>query len=203
MRFFVALAAIVIAAGCRRTENADRRGDTTVAPPVSVDTISRSEALDCGITGTAVISDEAVGELKVGRSVEDIRALCDILTDAQELGSEGMQERVVVVRIAGEPVRAVIRNNKVWRVEITSPRIKTVDSLGVDTPLHAIATKPGAEFHPGEDGVYGFVAVHCALSFRFSIPLRPPRGSGWTPEAIDKAHGDAAVDKVLLTQCRR
>jgi hypothetical protein len=203
VRIFFALAAIVIAAGCRRSENADRRGDTTVTPPVSIDTASRSEALTCGVTGKAVIGDDGVGELRVGRSVEDIRQSCEVISDSEEQGSEGMNERVLVVRIAGEPVRAVVTDNKVWRVEITSPRITTADSLGVDTPLRIIAAKRGARFHPGEDGVYGFVADHCALSFRFDVPLRPPRGSQWTPEAIDKAHGDAAVNKVLVTQCQR
>lgn len=202
MRILFALAAIVIAAGCSRSDKADRRGDTTVTPPVSVDAASQPEARDCGVTGNAVISDDGVGELRIGRSADDIRRLCDVIADSNEQGSEGMKERVVIVRIAGEPVRATITDDEIRRVEITSPRMRTSDSLGVDTPLRVIATRRGARFEPGEDGVYGFVADHCALSFRFAVPLRPPRGSDWTAEAIDKAHGDAAVNKVLITQCQ-
>ena len=61
----------------------------------------------------------------------------------------------------------------------------------------------GAQFAPGEDGVYGFAADHCGLSFRFSLPLRPPAGGQWTAAAIDKDHGDAVVDRVLVVRCRK
>jgi hypothetical protein len=202
VRILFALAAIVIAAGCRKSDDAGRRGDTTVIPPVSVDTVSHVMTRDCGVTGTPVLTDEGIGDLKIGLGVDDIRARCEILSDSEELGSEGSKERVVVTRIGRESVRSVIVDDKIWRIEITTPRPATADSLGVDTPLHRIATRRGARFVPGEDGVYGFVADHCGLSFRFSVPLRPPRGSDWTPQAIDRAHGDAAVDKILVTQCR-
>jgi hypothetical protein len=148
------------------------------------------------------MTDNGIGDLRVGRTVEQIRESCEVITDSEEPGSEGMKERVVVIRIGGESVRAVITNDKVWRIEVLSPRIRTTDSLGVDTHLSRIAAKRGARFIPGEDGVYGFVTDHCAMSFRFSVPMRPPRGPDWTAAAIDKAHGEAAVNKVLITQCR-
>ena len=203
MRIICALAAIAIVAGCRKSDDAGRRIDTTVAPPVSVDTAPDAATLDCEVTGKPILADDGVGELKVGVSVAAVKQACEVISDSEEPGSEGMKERVVVARVGGESVRAVVTSDRVWRVEITSPRILTSDSLGVDTPLHVIAIRRGARFFPGEDGVYGFVADHCGLSFRFSVPLRPPRGSDWTAQAIDKAHGDAAVNKVLVTECQR
>jgi hypothetical protein len=201
VRIFFWIAAATIAAGCRKADYADRRGDTAVTPPVFVDTAPPVASLDCGVTGKPIMTDDGVGELRVGRSVDDQRSMCEIVTYSEEPGAEGSKERVVVVNVGGVPVRAVITANKVWRIEITSPRISTPDSLGVDVPLHRVATRRGARFFPGEDGVYGFVADHCGLSFRFSVPLRPPRGSQWTAGAIDQAHGDAAANKVLITQC--
>jgi hypothetical protein len=203
VRIFVALAAILVAAGCRRSDDAGRRGDTTVIPPVSVETASHPVTRSCGISGKPVLTDNGIGDLKVGIAVADLNDRCEVISDSEEPGSEGMNERVVVVRIGGESVRGVVTNDKIWRIELTSPHIVTPDSLGVDTPLHRIASKRGARFFPGEDGVYGFVTDHCGLSFRFSVPLRPPRGSDWTVEAIDKAHGEAVVDKVLVTECQR
>jgi hypothetical protein len=203
VRISLALAAAVLVAGCRKSDDADRRSDSIVIPPVSADTARAAAMRSCGIIGKPVITDDGIGELKVGRSVGDIRRLCEVVSDGEELGSEGTKERVIVTRIGGESVRAVITGDKVWRIEVMSPRILTTDSLGVDTPLHRVAARRGARFFPGEDGVYGFVGDYCALSFRFSVPLRPPRGSDWTAAAIDSAHGEAAVNKVLITQCRR
>lgn len=196
------MTAILIAAGCGKSDDTGRRSDTNVAPPVFVESTAVDRP-DCGVASRPVLTDDGIGELQVGRSVEEVRQKCDVASDAEEPGSEGTKERVLVVRIGDEPVRAVVVAGNVWRIEVTTPGILTADSLGVDTPLHRLATMRGARFFPGEDGVYGFVADHCALSFRFSVPLRPPRGSDWTVTAIDQAHGDAAVNKVLITQCRR
>ena len=201
MKIFFALSILLIA-GCRKSDDdTARRSDTTVAPPVSVspDTVP---ALTCGITGNPVLTDNGIGDLKEGAKVADVRKSCEVVSDSEQQGSEGMKERVLEVRLGGETVQAIVNDDKIWRIQITSPRLTTSDSLGVDTPLHRIATMRGARFFPGEDGVYGFVANHCAMSFRFSVPLRPPRGGDWTAARIDSAHGDAAVDRVLITRCQ-
>ncbi|HZJ01024.1 MAG TPA: hypothetical protein VFD22_10220 [Gemmatimonadaceae bacterium] len=204
MKIYFALAAVIGAAACKKTDSAIRREDTSVIPPVSVSADSAATAVKtCGVTGLPVLTDDGIGELKEGRSVADIKELCEIVSDSRQQGSEGMMERVLVVRVGSETVQAIVDNEKIYRIVVSSPRLLTSDSLAVDTPLHRIATARGARFFPGEDGVYGFVANHCAMSFRFSIPLRPPRGGDWTAARIDSAHGDAAVDRILITKCRR
>jgi len=195
------LAAAAVA-GCGRSDNADRRGDTDVIPPVSVDSVEEI-AKTCGVSAKPVIENDGIGDLKVKRRVSEIRDLCDVTSDSEELGTEGMKERVLVTSIAGIPVESLISDDRVWRIAVKSPRIRTRDSLGVDTPLHTLADMGGARFVPGEDGVYGFVADHCGLSFRFSIPLRPPCGRDWTVEGAKREHGDAVVDRVLITSCAR
>ena len=157
--------------------------------------------LDCGISGLPIVTDNGIGDLKEGSKVADVKARCEVVTDSEQRGVEGMMERVLVVRIDGETVRAIVNNDRIWRIEISSSRYRTTDSLGVDTPLSAIAAKRGARFFPGEGGVYGFIADHCALSFRFSVPLRPPRGGDWTARSIAIAHPEAVVDRVLVTRC--
>ena len=205
MKTFFALAAIAVVAGCSKPDNVDRRIDSIVTPPVAVEPPSPatipSASPDCGVTGTPSIAGEGIGELRKGRKVADVKAVCETESDAEEPGPEGMKERVLVVRIAGESVRAIVTDDKIWRIEIFSPLYRTDDSLGVDTPLRRIARMRGAQFFPGEGGVYGFVPEHCGISFRFSVPLRPPKAGNWTAASIDKAHGDAAVDRVLLTGC--
>jgi len=204
VKIYFALAAALAAAACKKTDSAIRREDTSVVPPVSVSADSAATAAKtCGVAGLPVLTDDGIGELKEGRSVADIKELCEIVSDSEQQGSEGMMERVLVVRVGSETVQAIVDNEKIYRIVVSSPRLLTSDSLAVDTPLHRIATARGARFFPGEDGVYGFVANHCAMSFRFSITLRPLRGGDWTAARIDSAHGDAAVDRILITKCRR
>ncbi len=206
------LATALLALACKRAEPVVLPGDTesVAAADSSVNanggntsSAATQMSRSCGVTGDPLLTDGGIGELRVGRTVADMKQLCDVVTDADRQSSEGTMDRVLTVRIAGEIVPVTIVNDKVWRVAVTTPRIRTADSLGVDTPLQRIAAMRGARFFPGEDGVYAFVSDHCALSFRFSLPLRPPKGGQWTATAIAQAHGDVAVDRVLVTECRK
>ena len=178
--------------------------DTTQFPSRDrpADTSQLSE-LDCGVSGTPVLTEEGIGELRQGRPVTEVKALCEVLSDTEQRGVEGMMERALVVRVAGETVRAVVDRDRIFRIEINTPRFRTADSLGVDTPLRRIAQLRGAQFAPGENGVYGFGSDHCGLSFRFSLPWRPPAGGQWTAAAIAERHGDAAVNRVIVIECTR
>lgn len=208
MRIYL-VAAVVMALACKRAEPVVIPPDSSNAPgPVDtasgdISQPSTPVASACGISGQPVLTDDGIGELRIGTSAAEIKRLCEVVSDGDQQGFEGTMERVIALRIAGEIVPATIVKDKVWRVAIATPRIKTADTVGVDTPLSRIASMRGAQFYPGEDGVYAFVADHCALSFRFSLPLRPPKGGQWTAAAIAKEHGDAVVDRVLLTECRK
>lgn len=157
----------------------------------------------CGVTADTRLTDDGIGELKARRPVVDIKRHCDVISDSMQPGAEGQTERVLAVRFGRETISAIVVDDKVWRIDVRTSRFTTVDSLGVDTPLRRLARMKGARFDPGEDGVYGFVAAHCGLSFRFSLPLRPPAGGQWTAARIEKEHGYAAVDRVLVKGCRR
>lgn len=204
MRILIAVAAVIVATGCRRADSIDRRGDTSVTPPVSVSGADTLHTVrNCGISGSVVLTDQGIGDLTEGKTVAAVRDACEVLHDTTERRAEGMMERVLTVRIAGDVVESIVGGDRIRRIEVASPRYRTEDSLGVDTPLRRIARTAGARFFPGEDGVYGFVPEHCGLSFRFSVPLRPPKARDWTAAAIDSAHGDATVDRVLVTRCQR
>lgn len=182
----------------------------SIAPPVGAsapkETVAVTDSgpvalLTCGVSSRTKLTDEGIGDLKPGRPVAEVKRLCNVTSDSRQRGAEGQMERVIVVAIDVELIPVVVVDDKVWRIAVTTSRFTTADSLGVDTPLRRIAHMRGAQFAPGEDGVYGFVAEHCGLSFRFSLPLRPPAGGQWSVAAIDNDHGDAVVDRVLVKKC--
>lgn len=203
------LASILVVAACKRGDESAVKTDSDTV--ISADSVlenpqaadSAAASRTCGVTGAALLTEEGIGELKQGRPVSEVSALCDVISDSQQQGTEGMMERVIVVRLGSETVRAIVTDDRVFRIEVNTPRFRTADSLGVDTPLRRIAVMRGAQFAPGEDGVYGFSPDHCGLSFRFSLPWRPPAGGQWTAAAISRVHGDAAVDRVIVIPCTR
>ena len=214
------LALAILAGGCSRGDDSRPLQDTsaTGSPDSSDGGIDSGSspgggassgdttqplARDCGVTGTTRLTEQGIGELKQGRLVSDVAARCEVLSDSQQQGAEGMMERVIVLRVAGETLRAVVTNGRIFRIEVNTPRFRTSDSLGVDTPLRRIASMRGAQFAPGEDGVYGFSPDHCGLSFRFALPWRPPAGGQWTAAALSEKHGDASVNRVIVIPCSR
>lgn len=187
---------------CRKVDNTV---PDSIAAADSADAVVDSPVVGktCGITGTPALEEDGIGELKQGRPVSEVAALCDVISDAEQRGQEGMMERVLIVSVAGESIRSVVQDDRIFRIEVSTPRFRTADSLGVDTPLSRIASMRGAQFAPGEDGVYGFSPDHCGLSFRFSLPWRPPAGGQWTAKQIEQEHGTAAVNRVIVIPCRR
>ena len=222
MRWQPVVAALIIAAGCTVSERSQPPevdtiavgpgteptestgfGGSTPSPPPGVGSDSApGSGRSCGVDGTSLLTDRGIGALTPGMSVDEAKRLCDVTSDARVPGSEGMMERILVVDVAGETVRALVNENRIIRLDVRTPRYLTRDSLGVDTSLGRLAAMRGAQFHPGENGIYAFVAAHCALSFRFSLPMRPPAGGVWTARTISAAHGEAAVNRVLVTECR-
>lgn len=200
------LVPILAAIACGRAGESVTAGDTATDSAVATDSaaaLTDTASLTCGVTGTPLLDGSGIGELRHSRSIDEIPALCQVLSDSEQQGQEGMMERVVVVQLAGEIVRTIVDKGRIYRIEINTPRFRTSDSLGVDTPLARIAAMRGAQFAPGHDGVYGFSPEHCGLSFRFSLPWRPPAGGQWTAEAISAAHGTAAANRVIVIGCRR
>lgn len=212
MRNTITLAIVLLAGGCKKVDSVDRRGDTSVVPPVSAavpeSAVAQTDSgpvrtATCGVTPETRLTDEGIGELKPDRSVAEVKRLCNVVSDGDQPGTEGQTERILAVKLGTETVSALVVDDRIMRLDIRTPHFMTADTLGIDTPLRRIARMRGAQFAPGEDGVYGFVADHCGLSFRFSLPLRPPKGGQWTAATIDKDHGDAVVDRVLVVRCRK
>ncbi len=194
---------------CRRADETpvgdsalDSARDTVAGVPPLATTPDGSGTKSCGAIGIPRLDEDGIGELKQGRPVAEVSRFCEIVSDSEQRGVEGQMERVLVVDVAGVPVRAIVVNDRIFRIEVNTPRFRTADSLGVDTPLRRIASMRGAQFAPGEDGVYGFSPEHCGLSFRFSVPWRPPAGGQWTAQQIDSVHGSAAVNRVIVIPCR-
>ncbi len=195
---------LFLLAACKRDDSVVLKMDSAKAATTSAVSHADSSAIpECGVLTPAIITDEGLGELKLGQSTDEVRRLCEVFSESDQPGQEGTTDHILAVRVSGEIVPATIVNGRVWRISLTTPHFRTADSLGVDTPLRRIAQMRGAQFAPGEDAVYGFASEHCGLSFRFSLPLRPPSGGQWTPQTITAAHGDAVVDRVLIRGCTR
>ena len=123
------------------------------------------------------------------------------MRDTVERRAEGQPSRVVTVLVGGDTVVAEVDSGRVWRIELTRPSPRTVDSLGVGTPLARLLELPGVRAVSGEGGVYLLSSARCGLSFQLSEHgpdgLRPQ----WDVAALRRFPRSTVVSRVLVVGC--
>jgi hypothetical protein len=148
----------------------------------------------CGVTARTALTGDGIGGLRVGARVEDVAAACRVLRDTTGLGTEGQQERTILVDLGRDSVTAVVSAGRVWRVHVQTPAFRTADSLGVGTPVGAFRHR-GPEILMGEGHVFLRLPSHCGLSFRLRDVVAGRASS------LEQLPDGAAVDEVLAIGC--
>lgn len=152
--------------------------------------------LACGAAERAVLTGEGIGALRIGASVASVRATCRILSDTIVPGPEGMPQRTVLVALRDARVAAVVTNDRIWRLHLRSPDIRTADSLGVASTLGALRSLPEGALYEGEGNVFFVPREPCGLSFRLAR-------TGSTPAPLLAALPDSlSVVEVLVVGCQ-
>jgi hypothetical protein len=191
----VRVTAAVLLAACRGAPPADGARDTLVASPSApVDSVPRR-------CGQPTLSDSAVGAVRLGTSVADLTAECNVVRDRTEARSEGQLSRVLAVVLAGDTIEAEVVDDRVWRVDVDSPAFRTADSLGVGTPLATMLALPGLQPMSGEGRVFVKTARHCGLSFQLSVPDTGAAAGRWTVEELRRLSEGTKVARVLVVGC--
>jgi hypothetical protein len=152
--------------------------------------------------GDEILSDEGVGKLRIGKSVESMRRECTVLRDTTAPGAEGMPSRKIAVLFSRDTVLGEIVNDRVWRVEIHSPNFSTADSLRVGTPLARLLVLRKPQGMTGEGALFVMSPDHCGLSFRLSQAGSPIlRDPG--PTALSRLPSATRVSDILIVGCHK
>ena len=167
--------ATVAAVACRQGERSNEsRTDSTVAvqtPPA---------AKPC-LDGAAILEHDGVGALRIGKTVDSVRAACQVVRDTVGT-NEGQPERRIAVAIGVDTVTAVVVGDSIWRIHVRTPGIRTADSVGVGTTAARLRGEPGARVISGEGKNFIVVPSRCGFSFRI---------------------GGTTIDEVLVLGCQR
>ena len=149
------------------------------------------------------MSGSGIGDLRIGLSVASVHAACRVIRDTTRLASEGQTARMISISFPGETIEAEIVKDKVWRIEVTSRRFRTADSLGVGTPLTRLLALGSPRGLTGEGQLFVASSDHCGLSFRLSNNGSSARSQNWDRAALSRLPSATVVDKVLIVGCNR
>jgi hypothetical protein len=170
-------------------------------PGLPVSTAPSAAPRSCGVSTSTLLTESGIGDLQVGRPVNEVAARCNVLRDTTEIRQEGLPARVVVVDLGRDTVEAEADNDRIWRIALEHPAFRTADSLGVGTPLSRLLRFDGVRGMAGEDGLYVRVPAHCGLSFRLSDSGGGATLADPSVERLRRLPADTHVARVLVVGC--
>ena len=119
--------------------------------------------------GEEVITDEGIGQLRIGATVESIKQKCKVVRDTTVNGAEGMPTRKLAVAFSKDTVDAEIVDGRVWRIAVHSPGLRTASLLGVGTlNQRLIMQLKNAHGMMGEGALFVASPDQCGMSFRLA-----------------------------------
>lgn len=190
LRCVLLSAAFVAVQACQRRDAAPA-GETALARQ---DATPSATGSTCGVDSRTPLTGDGIGDLRVGAPVEDVARTCRILRDTTALGTEGQQERTILVDLGRDSVAAVVSAGRVWRVHVERPAFRTADSLGIGTPVGAFRHR-GPQILMGEGNVFLRLPSHCGLSFRLRDVVAGQASS------LQQLPDSTVVDEVLAIGC--
>jgi hypothetical protein len=179
--------------GCKAKNDASSGSASSSTPPTVLFPTS-----SCG---AEVITGEGIGELRIGATVESIKQKCKVLRDTTVSGAEGMPARKLAVAFSRDTVDAEIVDDRVWRIAVHSPGIRTASLIGVGTLNQRLLTLKDPHGAMGEGALFVLTPQLCGMSFR--LANAGPRGMRGD---LDKAGLRAlpietVVSEVLIFGC--
>jgi len=198
LRLRVALIAAVLAVSCARPERprvADSGADLQV-DAVKSTTPAGTEYQNCG---DQTIRGERVGDIAIGDPVDSLKK-CRVVRDTVVPGGEGTMARKVFIALSKDTIAAEIVDGRVWRIEVSSPGVRTADSIGVGTSLRRLLELSDPRGASGEGRMFVLSPDHCGHSFEISHFGPMPR-AGWTRATMATLPESTHVIGVLVVSC--
>jgi hypothetical protein len=189
---------LIASVACKGSEHPQQGTDSTTSSPAAVSpAISAQPNSDACADRT--IRGERVGRIAIGDPVDSLRK-CSVVRDTVVSEDEGGKARKVSIALASDTIRAQILDGRVWRIEVSSPGPRTVDSLGVGTPLSRLLQMSNPRGASGEGQMFVRSPDHCGQSFEISY-FGPMPSGGWTSTTMAKLPDTTHVIRVLVQRC--
>jgi hypothetical protein len=163
--------------------------------PAQTPTSKQADTRGCG-PGSALLQCNGIGDVRLGVPIAQLKLKCVVVLDTTIVsGSEGLPERWLIVLIGKDSLEVEVQSDRVGRIGITSPRIRTADSLGVGTTARRLRRSGAQLLGSAEGSFYVRIPRLCGLSFRIE---GVSDASAWSD-----IPSKAAVDQVLVVGCHK
>jgi hypothetical protein len=113
-----------------------------------------------------------------------------------------MPRRLLRVAFGPDTLTVEVADDRVFRLDVASPRVVTVDGLGVGTTLGELLQVQDLRGVSGEGRLFAVSPSHCGLSF--ALGREPPdrAGTSWTRGALAELPDTLTIQRVLAYGCQ-
>lgn len=173
--------------------------------PAGGSALSESQSRrECGMDGPPLITGDGIGMLRVGALVDSVHKACNVIRDTVALSGEATEERTLDVDVGADTLEAVVSDDRIWRISVRSPTLRSEGSVGVGTQLRTMLGWPGVMAREGEGQLYLAAPSACGLSFRLSykIPADQHREE-WSLSYLRSLPDTTSISEVLILGCGR
>ena len=164
---------------------------------------NQSEPTDkCVGHAGVTISGNEVGSVRMGSTVQAVRAACKVLRDSVDYNAEAIPERAIAVVVGADTILAAIDSTgRVARIEVTGTVFQTRDSLGVGTSFTRLAQIAEATASELDGRLYVTAPSQCGITFgmRYEGPERLI--AHMKASALLGSVRPMRVDEVIVTGC--
>lgn len=185
------LALCVLVAACRIEKV--RSGDTTrlgVDPGLNIPA--------CGISTESRVSEDGLGLLRIGMSLDAIRGGCAVIY-------ERVTDSVGEARVDLGRDTAIIAINKgsIKRITLTHQAYRTSDSLGVGTHISTLLRLSGATAITERERLYAYSPAYCGLRFMLLDPAPQSASARSGRGALRRLPGETRTRELEIVGCAR
>jgi hypothetical protein len=194
MRPPVLLALVLLLAACRiekmKTGDSARGGGIEPGPGI----------LACGIAPESRVSEDGVGLLRIGVSMDAIRGSCTVVSEGSGGDSVPATARVDLGR---DTALVELIDGRINRITLHHQAYRTSDSLGVGTHISTLMRLRDAGGVVERNRLYAVSPEYCGLRFMLADPAPRPPAAQSGRAALRRLPGETRTQTLDIVGCSR
>lgn len=154
----------------------------------------------CGISPQSRVTEDGLGLLRIGASLDAIRAGCAVIAEESSRDSAPGWARV---DIGGDTALIELFHGNIRRITLHHQAYRTWDSLGVGSHISTLMRLRDATGITERNRLYAVSPAYCGLRFMLSDPAPPPPAAQSGRAALRRLSGETRTRELEIVGCTR
>jgi hypothetical protein len=152
----------------------------------------------CGITQGSRVSEDGIGVLRVGTSLDAVRSSCAVISERPSVGNSPL---IAQVDLGLDTATAEFVGGILKRITLHHQAYRTADSLGVGTPVARLMNLRSVTGVTERNHVYAVSPAYCGLRFMLENPAPRPPAAQSGRAALRRLSGETRALELDIIGC--